>query len=385
MAGKKSNTEAKFFDELKVWSEIKHRILTKYTVIYHRYRGGRNPDIYYVDGFAGAGRYRNDRGGNCRDGSPVILAKVAQEIASSGKPYRVHCINVEIDPGNYADLKLCLEEFDAAIVDTKLGSFSETLPDIVRTIGVCPAFFFLDPFGVQELKLTELTPLLRRSDTELLLNLNTRRLRMLAGFEDSLTARDRDAKLRLVSEVLGEAPGNPEPDWLKEWYRLNDPIAWEGWAARRYAALLTRLSPFLKFSVSYAVRDSYLANPKYYLVFATRAWEAVEAMNDLVCTEEDNLFETTEAVTMTGQFTMFATLRETEHNDALDYLLRRMHSYGLAHQGCCRKELIRHFMAEHFGQFKHKHYRQALDRLVAEGKARFAGQQKKDLNPITFV
>lgn len=191
--------------------------------------------------------------------------------------------------------------------------------------------------------------------------------------------------MRLVSEVLDEDPSNPDPVWLKEWRRLDDPVAWEAWAAQAYMELLTRHSPHLKFSHSYAVRESYHASPKYYLVFATRAWEAVPIMNDLVCTEEDDLFARTETMTKDGQFTMFPAMREMEHNERLDDLLREIHSYGLSHQGCCRQELIRHFITEKFGQFKQKHYRQAVDRLVSEGKARFASQQRRDLDPITFV
>ena len=61
-AGPKRPQAESFFDELKQWSEIKLRILTKYLDTYLRFRLGSHRRIYYVDGFAGTSPIREGRG-----------------------------------------------------------------------------------------------------------------------------------------------------------------------------------------------------------------------------------------------------------------------------------------------------------------------------------
>jgi len=161
VGNKRTPQQAAFFQDLKVWSEIKLRILEKYVDAYHRIRGSRNAKLFYVDGFAGAGHYGDDPTER-REGSPVLLAKVAQRIADSDKQYRLICINVERDPEFFADLQSALLSFDPALVRALPGSFEELLPAILKEIGVWPAVFFLDPFGPSPIKLPNLRPLLAR-------------------------------------------------------------------------------------------------------------------------------------------------------------------------------------------------------------------------------
>ena len=59
-----------FFDNLREHSEVKHRILASFLTPWAAKLGsmvrGKSGVIWYVDGFAGAGRY-----GDGRDGSPL--------------------------------------------------------------------------------------------------------------------------------------------------------------------------------------------------------------------------------------------------------------------------------------------------------------------------
>ncbi len=380
-SGASPRTRATFFDELKDWSEIKLRLLTKYFDAYQRIRGGSHPRIYYVDGFAGAGEYGD--GATRREGSPVRLARLAQQIAAAGKPYQLICINTEIDPGNCAKLERALAGFPTGLAQVRCGAFADHLPAILATISGAPAVFFLDPFGVKPITLAQTEPLLRRPDTELLLNVNTRRLRLMAGFEDS-ESKDRAAKLRLVSAVLGEDPAAAPPEWLREWQRLDDPLRWETWAAGAYARRLLERSPYLQYALSYPVRETYRANPKYHLIFATRSAKPIPIMNDFICTEEDDLFSKTELVTRGGQTSFLGAVRESEHAERLAATVEEVHAYGLAHQGCTRPQLIQHFVRRNFGQFKQKHYRQMVDKLVRDGRASFANGRPNDHDPITF-
>lgn len=260
-----------FFQDLKTWSEIKLRILTKYSDAYQRIRGSTSGKLYYVDGFAGAGWY-GDQVSEGKEGSPVRLAKLAQQIADSSKPYRLICLNCEVDHQNFSRLQQALAGFDKEIVHNYSGSFETHLPDILKEIGRWPAVFFLDPFGPSPINLVNLHPILNRPDTELLLNLNTPSLRRIAGFADS-QSNQRNAKLRIVSQVLGDDPTDPKPEWLDTWHRIA-PIEWEKWAAATYIKRLQARSDYLRYALAYPIRETFRSNPKYYLVFATRSFKA---------------------------------------------------------------------------------------------------------------
>jgi three-Cys-motif partner protein len=373
--------EATFFDELKQWSEIKLRILEKYLDTYRKYRGRFHPTIWYVDGFAGTGYYGEDESSG--EGSPVRLAKLAQGIAAAGKPYRLKCFNVELDRDNHEKLCRSLAPFPVELVQIRHGAFADHLPEILRITHGCPAVFFLDAFGPKPVTVDAVRPVVQRRDTELLINLNTPRLRQLAGNEDG-TARDRDAKLRLVNRVFGDDPADPRPAWLEAWHRIGDAVKWEEWAANEYVVRLQRENPRLH-GLSFPVRETFRSNPKYYLVFLTRADEAVLAMNEFMCTEDEDLFARTEAITRHGQATLFPEFREDEQGRKLTAILKEMHAHGRAHQGVCRDELIKALVFAHFGEFKQKNYRDAFARLLKSGRARRHRIRGIGQDPVTYT
>jgi three-Cys-motif partner protein len=374
--------EESFFDEQREWSKIKLRILTKYSDAYQRIRGGTNRFLYYVDGFAGTGRYGIDENGG--EGSSLQMARFAQHIADSGKPYRLVCINVEQNRRNYERLQEWLSGFDASLVQTRFGDFASHIPNILEETHGWPALFFLDPLGVKPVMFRTLQPIMVRPDTEYLIVLMTKRLRMLAGFEDS-TSKDRGAKLRLVSEVLGEDPDDGNPEWLQQWKALNDSAKWEQWAALAYGKRLRSENPQLQYVLTYPVRETFRAAPKYYLVFVTRSDKGIPVMNDLLCTEEDDLYERTGAWAPPEQLSMLPDRREEERDRRLAELLDEMHTWGRNHQGCNRARLIRHFVFENFGTLKQKHYRYAFGQLMDAGRVRAVGPGGIDNAPLLFV
>jgi three-Cys-motif partner protein len=383
MPSRRPRVEDTFFDELKVWSEIKLRIVENYLSAYMNKRGSSQPNIHYIDGFAGAGYYGDEREDR-KEGSPIRVARLAQRIIDTGKPNRLSCQFTELDEVKYISLQRALSQFDPEIVKVHHGPFEKLLPAILRQIGRAPAIFFLDPFGVKQIAMGDLGPILRRPDTELLLNLNTRRLRMLAGFEDS-DSRDAKAKMALVSRVLGEDPDNQTPEWLAEWHRLGkNGRRWEAWAVQTYIQRLGDNSSHFQYGLNYPIRERYDAPPKYHLVFATRSAHAIPIMNDFVCTEDEGLFDAYLAQRGGFQLGLFGEAVAHQPDTTVSALLDEIHMYGLCRQGCSRNDVINHFALERFGQFKKKHYRQAIDQLEATGRATF-GEGTRDTAPITFV
>jgi hypothetical protein len=100
-----------FFAEAKARSLHKLDLYGKYLppLVYKwgRLAGPRRPGrhIWIVDGFAGAGRYLPDDGGRAQDGSPLIAAKWARQVALDRRYPLVRCINVERDPNCFQELQ----------------------------------------------------------------------------------------------------------------------------------------------------------------------------------------------------------------------------------------------------------------------------------------
>lgn len=384
MATAQHSSNGRFFDYLREWSEIKLRILEKYLDAYLNKRGRFNPTIYYVDGFAGPGYY-GQAGSDVQEGSALRIARKAQSRRDSSKPGRLVCVFSERDLVHCRNLETALVEanINADLIHVFCGAFQHHLKTVLTILQPGPAVCFLDPFGVGGISPTELRPLLQRSNTEFLLNLNTSILRRMAGFEDS-DAKDRAAKLANVSRSLGEDPSNPDPVWLDMWRRFSDSRKWEEWAAQTYMEQLVQNSPDLRFAMAYEVRAKYQGRPKYYLVFASRAPDAFPIMNDFLYTEEDELFARTEAIRPSGQTSFLLPMREQERGSRLKVLADDIHSYGLLHQRISRKVLVEHFTYQQLGEFRKRHWHQALQQLFDEGRARRLGGPIETA-PIEFL
>lgn len=97
--------------QFKKQTEIKHAILSNYLTGWISVLGRPTPDrprtLYYVDGFAGRGKY--DTG---ERGSPIIAMEVGQQLHDArGGDVSLCCYNIEPDDDNFASLK---REVDAA-------------------------------------------------------------------------------------------------------------------------------------------------------------------------------------------------------------------------------------------------------------------------------
>ena len=154
---------------LQAWASIFFSTAT-------RERGWKKyQEMYYIDCFAGRGKYHKDGKKNIIDGSPLISLKCASEFQKKqkNKGVKMNCIFVEINKRLSGDIgKFCgpyTKRVDFEIHRQK--DFNVVISQILDKIDGHPAFFFIDPDGIKGLKKESLKRIVaRRGPTDILLN-----------------------------------------------------------------------------------------------------------------------------------------------------------------------------------------------------------------------
>ncbi len=136
------------FDEFRGHTLLKHLVLRKYVGAWAAKLRTRGGEVWYVDGFAGEGR---DKLGN--PGSPLIAAQLAEPFEADGKGV-MRVLAFEKDAGRCEKLKEAMRPYTdrtPPIAHVRCGVLAERIAGVMQRIGDRPAFFFLDPFGVDGL------------------------------------------------------------------------------------------------------------------------------------------------------------------------------------------------------------------------------------------
>jgi three-Cys-motif partner protein len=171
-----------YFFEQRDWSKRKLEIIRSYLSGFTKILGSTTSQacVYYVDGFAGKGIYDDQS-----KGSPYLAAELAQSYLDQNKKYHLNCINVEASEENFTNLQKSTSKFNTLVVNLK-GTFSTNIPQILKLLGKCPAFFFIDPFGVKGTDWIDMVKIIRRDyPTDLWLRFDHRTVRRLSGFFES--------------------------------------------------------------------------------------------------------------------------------------------------------------------------------------------------------
>jgi len=143
-------------DKLPAYSahhRVKHELLRRYTDVWLPKLGFTYDQIALVDGFASAGRYRDDQ-----RGSPLTMldAYVGRSVADRTRfKHPPHFVFIESNKRFARHLKAEVEAYTAlhgAVVDVIHGSYEDQFPRVVEhlTTGYrqpIPTFAFIDPRG----------------------------------------------------------------------------------------------------------------------------------------------------------------------------------------------------------------------------------------------
>jgi three-Cys-motif partner protein len=367
-------TTDEFFEERREWSQWKHRLLHHYLAQFAGIVGSTHGTVYYIDGFAGEGQYRNPP----EDGSPVIAAKIAFDTPQS-RGYRLRCINIE--PEHYNALCESTAAFGPLIVENRPGTFRDNLDSVLSTIGDHPALFFLDPMGHKGMEwdvVTRIVARARSAITEVLLNFYVTRIDLHAGRLHSTTPGAAEF-VKLLDALFGTdewqsiykgGPFNQEQRMLKLSNLYMNRL--------RQAFAAAAPGPGRALAERYAVK-TLEGKLKYFVMYGTRHHRGGRAMSDAVFRvtmeyEEAKADAKRAAIEARGQLSFLppdTPPSQQEIDDAIvAQLAAAIHRAAPRGKQMSLADVENSLLSEWFGRAVQKHYRRACVRLIEEGKAR---------------
>lgn len=329
-----------FFDHLQDHSEIKLRILDKFAVPWAAklgykagLRGGRK--LWYVDGFAGPGRYEDGS-----EGSPIIGASHALELVKQSRPYALGCVNVESNRRRFDSLERETASFSSQGVEIHNlhCDFSDCVPRILEIIGRDdPCFVFIDPFGIKPLAYPALKDLVARpGEVDLMLVFQSRAVsRLVTGHPEYVTG------------AVGA------DDWLDRW----DLLGVEAVYGTLKRSLLA--DGHFRSVERYGVRAEKSAAPRYHMVIGSRSYHAFQLLNDMICQEERQLDQKSYARVAQASF-----LPQVDDITSQQELVNTILTYGRTHPRTTRRQIVEHIVLSHWANWHTGDIRRAVGGLI---------------------
>lgn len=367
-----------FFERKREWSRWKHGLLKRYLGQFSGIVGSKHQTVYYVDGFAGEGLYKDPP----EDGSPMIAAKIAADVAARGRNFTLRCINIE--PDGYDQLCASTAAFGPSIVENRRGTFADNLDYVLATIGKKdPALFFLDPCGHKGMEWDVVLRIVERAQTaitEVLLNFYITKIDVHAGYLHS-TEKQARKFVEGLDALFGTDEWRPiiEGTTDKERRMLLLTDLYMGRLSKAFAAASSRHG----ITARYAVKtiDGKL---KYFIVYGTRHPRGARAMSEAVYRvtmeyEDAQVAATQAALDSALQRPLFSADSRSTQDEIDASIVRDLIPAILAlpskHRRFKLADLEEALLGEWFGRTVEKHLRRACVQLIEEKKARI-------INPV---
>jgi three-Cys-motif partner protein len=365
-----------FLEQKREWSRWKHRLLQRYLGQFSGIVGSAHPTVYYIDGFAGEGRYKDPP----EDGSPVIAARIAADSVAKRRDYTLRCINIE--PDRYDELCASTATFDPSLVENRKGTFADNLESVLATIGKNPALFFLDPWGHKGMEWEVVSRIVKRARTaitEVLLNFYITKIDLHGGY---LLSQERQAEkfIARLDALFG----------TEEWRSI-----WESTPVQEQRILkltdlyMGRLSNAFAAASSQGITARYAVKTiggdlKYFIIYGTRHPRGGRAMSEAVFRvtmeyEDARTAAEEAALASDPQQSLFGAEPRPGQDDVDDAIVGglipailslspKLRSFTLA-------DLEEALLTAWFGRAVEKHFRRACVQLVKEKKARIVGSK----------
>jgi len=364
-----------FFAAKREWSKYKDMILEYYLTPYLPKVCSLGKPVVVVDCFAGAGRFDDGT-----DGSPRIIAKAIEKLATKGKP--VKALLVEEKKTYFRQLEDNVREF-GSICEPIHCSFEESVAEIGRFALTHTIFLYIDPYGLKPLKFSLLSSIYKHlksgTSVEVLMNFNSSSLVRNGRAALGLTQKDipegewffdseEETKRTMSPEEIDDIAGG-------EYWRdivssdMSFPEMEES-CSHKYMAKMSRYFQGVR---NYPIKEKYIhKNFKYRLIFGSRHPDAMILMNDAVCKARDRFLKKERV-----EGWLFDLRQEDEKHDPVR-LEDTIRSVLDKVDRISRRDLIVNTLELLFGEYFEKECKSAIYTLrekgllySASGKARF--------------
>lgn len=346
----------KFFENLKIWSKRKHRLLEKYLPPFSAKVASTtiNREVYCVDGFAGAAKY--DDGS---EGSPVLMAKFSHICSRWSKPINLRIINVEPEMNTFNSLEDRTRGWKSTgVVENINARFDEVVSTILTKVGTAPTLFFIDPFGPTDVRFSHLIPILQRNSaiTELIINFDTDGLYRIACAAVSKNNNPKTAQTNaeIVTSIIGSN------NWLNQF--VSSKLTTETGEEILLREYISNLSKYGFNVADYAIKEALDKKPKYHFVCCTRHFDGIILMNDFVREEEDLIYG--EHIEDSPPLFQMLNLADQEISSRREKLKSIMQIYLENNVEVTRNKVIKDLVKEHFGYFHGKDYRNIFKSFI---------------------
>lgn len=279
-----SNTQD-FYKNKKEWSEFKDKLLSRYLTPYFAKVLTTNRPLYYIDGFAGKGKFDDGK-----EGSPVIVLELIDIAKSNSKTENnISAFFVEYI---YADaLKTNIGNRGKIIS----GDYKVEVPKLLDSIpSDVNIFLYVDPFGIKHLDFAVFDKLKRFKSFELLMNFNScgflrEGCHLLknsdVGEEELGDDVDINGK-NTIANMNKIANGKYWQDIIEMYY--NKTISFEEAEKLFVAEYEKKLNNIFNSVFSIPIKTTLRGQPKYRMIYATNYWQGVFLMMDnmVACNNE---------------------------------------------------------------------------------------------------
>lgn len=128
---------------------LKHGVLSSYIYPFATMTGSHGRTVWFIDAYAGPGRYAQvDGQGEGEAGSPLIAMNAMRDLAQMTSPRTLKCAFIERDKAHVASLRAMASERVLPTVPVIVhGDAREELPALIAKAGADPVLTFLDPYG----------------------------------------------------------------------------------------------------------------------------------------------------------------------------------------------------------------------------------------------
>lgn len=287
---------SKFFEKKQIWSEVKDELLRCYLKPYMQKILFTNKPVYYVDCFAGKGRF--DDGS---EGSPLIALGIINDCVSvtHARNPRVESCYIDV---NYAqDLANNLSAYKN--IEIVSGKYEENIMPLLEKRKGQNIFLYIDPYGIKALDCGFFDGFAKLGffSIELLINLNS------FGFmrEACRAMKLSESDITQFDEIIGDDLVEYDPSRMdssaQSIQTLTDIAGGSYWksiisdfqshnincytAERMFSnEYCNRLKQVYKYVLNMPIRLKEGQNPKYRMIHATNHEDGCILMFNNICT-----------------------------------------------------------------------------------------------------